>query len=323
MMASPSRAIPPVPHVELAEAVAGEGGLDGLKRIADAIGLLESARSALIKELRDQEVASWAEIGQACGMTKQSAHQRWSKHIRAGSFGLAAAAYQRGRPDYPEVAVDWVVPPGAREVLDLGAGTGQLTRMLLRRGLTVAAIEPSPDMRAEFARTVPEIDPISGQAESIDFPDSSFDAVLVAQAWHWVDPDRAVPEVARVLRPGGVLGILSNMWDAREPWVTRFHQIMRSRGVYREPNMSPKVPAPFAAAERMEVVWELAMTPTRLLDWVSSRTHIITLHPSDRTAVLKDVRHLLATHPDLAGAERFPMPMMTRCSRFPLRGRVH
>src|SRR5580692_7460527 len=111
-----------------------------------------------------------------------------AQHKRqASSFGAAAATYERGRPPYPPEAVDWLLPDGATRVLDLGAGTGKLTRQLHDRGLDVIAVEPSAGMREELTRAVPGVAAYAGSAEEIPLPGSSVDAVLVAQAWHWVD----------------------------------------------------------------------------------------------------------------------------------------
>ena len=126
-----------------------------------------------------------------------------SRHDRSLSFGSAAAAYERGRPSYPPEAIDWLLPRGARHVLDLGAGTGKLTTRLVERGLDVVAVDPIPDMLEVLRTSLPETRALLGTAEEIPLEDNSVDAVLVAQAWHWVDPERAIPEVARVLRPGG------------------------------------------------------------------------------------------------------------------------
>src|ERR1700759_5867639 len=130
-----------------------------------------------------------------------------SRHDRSLSSGSAPAAYERGRPSYPPEAIDWLIPRGARQVLDLGAGTGKLTPRLVERGLDVVAVDPIPDMLEVLRTSLPETRALLGTAEDIPLEDNSVDAVLVAQAWHWVDPERAVPEVARWCRPGGRLGL--------------------------------------------------------------------------------------------------------------------
>lgn len=158
-------------------------------------------------------------------------HQR-----QASSFGAAAAAYERGRPPYPAEAIDWLLPDGASRVLDLGAGTGKLTRLLRDRGLDVLAVEPSAGMREQLARAVPDVPLHAGSAEEIPLADGSVNAVLVAQAWHWVDLSRAVPEVARVLVPGGRLGLVWNIRDEREDWVAELGRILHDPGEHRRPD---------------------------------------------------------------------------------------
>ncbi len=153
-----------------------------------------------------------------------------SRQQRSLSFGAEAAAYERGRPSYPPEAIDWLLPPGARDVLDLGAGTGKLTTRLVERGLGVVAVDPIPEMLELLSNSLPDTPALLGTAEEIPLPDDSVDAVLVAQAWHWFDPERAVKEVARVLRPGGRLGLVWNTRDERLGWVQGSRPHHRPRG---------------------------------------------------------------------------------------------
>src|SRR3954451_7081096 len=108
-------------------------------------------------------------------------------HARhANSFGPVAETYERGRPGYPSEALDWLLPAGRPRVVDLGAGTGKLTRELRGRGLEVTAVDPSEGMLAQLGESVPGVRAVLGSAENIPLPSESADAVLVAQAWHWV-----------------------------------------------------------------------------------------------------------------------------------------
>ncbi len=159
------------------------------------------------------------------GATDESARDLWAR--RASSFGRQAAAYAEHRPDYARAAVDWALEPargsGRLRVLDVGAGTGKLTAMIARLAgppqVSVVAVEPDPAMLAELRRRVPAVTSLPGTAEDIPLPDASVDAVLCGQAAHWFTMDLAVPEVARVLAPGGVFAGLWNMDDDREDWV--------------------------------------------------------------------------------------------------------
>jgi SAM-dependent methyltransferase len=137
---------------------------------------------------------------------------------RALSFGRFAEEYERWRPGYPPEAVDWLVPPGATRVAELGAGTGKLTGSLLGRGLVVDAIEPDPQMLAVLRSSHPGAVPHRASADALPLPEHSVDAVLVADAWHWFAHAAAIDEVRRVLRPGGWLGLVWNTPAPVEPW---------------------------------------------------------------------------------------------------------
>ena len=234
---------------------------------------------------------------------------------RASSFGAAADAYERGRPPYPAEAIDWLLPRDARRVLDLGAGTGKLTRQLHERRLDVVAVEPSAEMRDQLARTLPDVALLEGTAESIPLPADSVDAVLVAQAWHWVDPVRALPEVARVLTPGGRLGLVWNIRDEREDWVAQLGRAMHRHGEEADGDPAPAVGRPFAPLQRHDVEWGYHLSRAALVDLVASRSYVITLPEPQRTALLADVRELVNAHPALAGAGEIVVPYVTWCYR--------
>jgi SAM-dependent methyltransferase len=240
---------------------------------------------------------------------------RVDRSSQAASFGAAAEQYERGRPTYPPEAVDWLVPPGARRVLDLGAGTGKLTRGLVARGLDVTAVEPSAAMRARLTAALPRVVALAGSAEAIPLPDADLDAVLVAQAWHWVDPTRAVPEAARVLSAGGRLGLVWNIRDERVPWVAALTQLLERHSDPGSQLPVPRVAAPFGPLEHVRIAWVHRLTRQQVVDLVASRSYVITLAPTAREELLQEVRHLLLHHPDLTGRPDVLLPYLTHCYR--------
>jgi SAM-dependent methyltransferase len=227
--------------------------------------------------------------------------------------------YERGRPPYPSEAVDWLLAGAGPRVLDLGAGTGKLTRQLLARGLDVTAVEPSDGMREQLTAVVPGVRALAGTAESIPLPDRSVDAVVVAQAWHWVDTRRAVPEVARVLAPGGVLGLVWNLRDERVDWTARLGRLLRTGDV--PPTGGVGVDALAEHSDLFETVetyareWRYDLGHEDLIDLVASRSYVITMPSAERAALLSRVRDLITSHPALAGRDRIEMPYLTHCYR--------
>lgn len=138
---------------------------------------------------------------------------------RATLFGAAAGEYDRYRVGVPDEVVDRLLPGGVAAVLDLGAGTGAMTRRLVGRATRVYAVDPDPRMLSVLAETCPTADVREGTAERIPLPDGSVDAVVVASAWHWMDPETAIPEIGRVLRSSGKLVIVWNRRDRSVPWI--------------------------------------------------------------------------------------------------------
>jgi ubiquinone/menaquinone biosynthesis C-methylase UbiE len=144
-------------------------------------------------------------------------------------FGRGAEAYERGRPGYPADAIAWLTErlglgPG-RTVVDLGAGTGKLTRLLVGTGARVVAVEPVEEMRG-FLETVAGVQTLAGAAEAIPLPDASADACTIAQAFHWFEPDAALAEIHRVLRPGSALALLWNSLDESDPRTAAFAAVL-------------------------------------------------------------------------------------------------
>ncbi|MDF2846582.1 MAG: class SAM-dependent methyltransferase [Oerskovia sp.] len=243
---------------------------------------------------------------------------RASHAARASSFGAGAGEYRAVRPSYPDAAIDWMLPAGARHVLDLAAGTGKLTERLVARGLHVTAVEPSEGMRAELQDAVPRAHVLPGTAEHIPLEDGSVDAVLVAQAWHWFDVAVAVPEIARVLRPGGRLGVVWNVRDHTVDWVESFTEIIH-RGdslepVHRTPTIDDGDGA-FTPLEHATFSWEDRLPAASLRTLASTRSHLLTLPPAERDELLDAVDRLVATHPALAGRSEIDLPYRAECWR--------
>ena len=236
----------------------------------------------------------------------------------AQGFTAGADAYERGRPEYSREAVERLIAelaigPGSR-VLDLAAGTGKLTRQFVGTGAELVAVEPVAEMRARLQALLPDLEAMEGTAEAIPLPNHSVDAVVVGQAFHWFDGIRAVSEIRRVLKPDGALGLI---WQARElsrPWIERLDAIidraddghprfrtMAWREVFdRTALMAPLESATFRTVQRA--------SPETIVDRVASISYIAALSEGRRAAVLDEVRDLLATDPDTAGAEVVELP---------------
>jgi SAM-dependent methyltransferase len=230
---------------------------------------------------------------------------------RARSFGGVADAYERGRPEYPRNAVEWLVGE-ARLVVDLGAGTGKLTRGIVSLGREVVAVEPLPEMAAWLRVAVPEARVLAGSAEAIPLEAGSADAVVAGQAYHWFDPPRALPEIARVLRPGGVLGLVWNTRDDENPWMRRLSELMGSESWRNRPGNTVDESGLFGPVEEAEFHNEQRLERDALLDLVSSRSGIATLDEPARARVLDAVG---ALYDEAADAGGIVLPYVTRAFR--------
>jgi ubiquinone/menaquinone biosynthesis C-methylase UbiE len=236
---------------------------------------------------------------------------------RATSFGAVAAAYDAGRPTFPAEALTWILGPGrGLQVLDLGAGTGKLAEVAAGLGHDVVAVDPSREM-LEVCRRRPGIDTMVGAAESIPLAHASVDAVIVGQAFHWFDHARALPEIARVLRPNGVLGLLWNNADTVVPWVRRMVHAMQGSDHLGGDRFDP-MPILlqsdlFALVEtaRFRHWQDLDRTGLRLLAQSHSRVAVLT--ESRRDAVLEQVDALYAS--TARPPEPLRMPYFADCYR--------
>jgi SAM-dependent methyltransferase len=230
----------------------------------------------------------------------------WSD-ARARNFGSIAQLYERVRPGYPAEAVDWFLPSPA-DVADLGTGTGKLTDALIAAGHRVTAVDPDPGMLAVLAAKHPGVPTLAGSAEAIPLPTAAFDAVTFGQSWHWVDPLRGSAEVARILKPGGRLGLFWNIRDAREPWVAELADILehRSADELLLSGGGPAVAAPLALDELREFTWVSRVDVETLVDLAATHGFVLTASDDARRRMLDDVRALGARVADPDGTLALP-----------------
>ncbi len=231
------------------------------------------------------------------------------------SFDETASTYAATRPGYPDEALAWLLPATARRVLDLGAGTGKLTRQLVQRGLDVVAVEPSTQMGAELTTELPGVDFRPGSAEAIPLPDADVDVELVGSAFHWFDHAPALREIARVLRPGGGLGLARNIPDERAPWVAAVGKLTGARDRRARRRPVPDDPTGFTAVETHDVDFATRVTRPSLLALLQTFSYYLVLGPVDRKRLLDTAGQLADTHPDTAGRAAFDLPYVTRCWR--------
>ena len=233
-------------------------------------------------------------------------------------YARAVEHYRRGRPSYPDDAVEYLVTTlgirEGRDVLELGAGTGRFTELIAFSGARVTAIEPVAEMREVLERDCPTVRVLDGTAEAIPLPDATFDTVVAAQAFHWFDGDRALPEVHRVLRDHGTHGMIWNVRDEASDWSERltaiFDRLAGDAPRYRSGRWRE-------AFERSELFGPLHhrvayhvhhVTRQAFLDRVLSVSFVASAPQTERDRVISEIEELLHTDPELAGREEIVMP---------------
>jgi SAM-dependent methyltransferase len=242
---------------------------------------------------------------------------------RATSFGQVADDYDRVRPGPPDEALDWLVPPHCEVAIDLAAGTGLFTRALRRRVAEVIAVEPDDRMRGVLAARSPGVRAVAGRGEAIPVPDASVDGVFVSSAWHWLDPDLAVPEIARVLRDGGRLGVIWTSRDRRVDWIAELDRLRRSQSVEsaeeagsrlrRRHELTLPEDGPLRNVASASFEFVRTMSVDDAVDWLGTYSGVITAPAAERAAGLARAREALLKRADADGM--IEMPMRSSCWR--------
>lgn len=249
---------------------------------------------------------------------------------RAMSFGAVAGDYNRLRPGPPPAAVDWLLPARCPVAVDLAAGTGLFTRALASQAGQVVAVEPDRRMGAVLRASTPGAGVVAGTGEALPLRDASADAVLISSAWHWLDPVRAVPEIGRVLRDGGRLGVIWTSRDRMAGWIRLVDQLREpGAGDGDAPQTPPARPperevllppsSPFEAEETASFTFSRLMRADDFVGWIGTYSRIIMASPADRTATLGRVRQ--AVRDQFGDAEEIDVPMRARCWRATRTGR--
>ncbi len=244
-----------------------------------------------------------------------------ARHPVARGFDRVAAEYEQGRSGYPAEAVRVLARllgagPG-RTWVELGSGTGKLTRALVPYRAALVAVEPSEEMRAIFARTVPGVLALRGTAEALPLPEGLADGVVAAQAFHWFRPRAAAREIARVLRPGGTVALLWNLRDRRDRLVRRLDELVDRRagprpGRWRhwksafDPRRSAFGPLRSRTFHRI-----VPTEPERIVHQALSTSRVALLADRERRALAREIRALLARDPESRGRARVGVPTIT------------
>ncbi len=230
---------------------------------------------------------------------------------RAASFGSVAQAYAVNRPDYPSEAVGWLAGQATANVLELGSGTGKLTAPLLALGHRVVATDPLTAMLAQLTSVAPGARRVAARAESIPLASGVVDLVVSAQAFHWFDPERALPEIARVLRPGGVLALVWNTGDFKVPWVRKVLALIGMEG--------EEIADPFEGSELFAIQerrvfrhWQ-KFDRQSLVGYISSSSYAAVMSPDEREALLAEVGAIYDSYG--RGHDGMMMPWKAVCFR--------
>lgn len=241
-------------------------------------------------------------------------HSRDGAAGRSRSFGAVAGQYEEFRPGPPLDAVRWLFPARVGTVVDLGAGTGALSRLLGGVASDVVAVEPDPEMRRVLTTSVPGIEVLDGKGEALPLEDDSADGVVASSSWHWIEPVAGLGEAARALRDGGVMAAL---WTGPDPNSAFMQQAQSAlsqdgaatalqstvSGAFTAQTTSLEIPAhlPFDAVEHERFSWILPLTAEQIIGLLGTLSWVIVMEEADRQRLVETARRLLRDFLGLEG----------------------
>lgn len=235
---------------------------------------------------------------------------------RATSFGAWAAEYDDWRPTYPDAAVDWLVPPDAVDVAEVGAGTGKLTDRLAGRGLELDVVEPDGRMLDVVRQRHPHLRVHEAGAVDLPLGDDSVDAVLVADAWHWFPKEEAAAEIGRVLRPDGWLGCVWNVPVLQHDW--EWQALRLDPALHPPDDLDPlaRLGLSTGRTEQRAFRWTWTLTPQQWRGFVSTVSHVRLLPADECRAALDETERLVEAACTAAGAATVPLTHDALCVRW-------
>jgi SAM-dependent methyltransferase len=250
---------------------------------------------------------------------------------RARSFGAVARRYDEFRPTYPDEAIRWAfaaldtdvlgnrgVPGDDVGVADIGAGTGIMTRVLVRLGYRVTAVEPDDRMREYLTEAMAghAVRVVRGSAEDLPLGTGEVHGAIAAQAYHWFDKDRAHPELARVIRSGGVIAIVWNELDIDVDWVHAYSVVI-DHGIelHSDEAENLELGPDFEPLEQRVFRHSVSLAPAGLGELAKTRSAFLTASTDQRSAMLAGIDEIARTHPALAGRPNIAVPYLTRVFR--------